>query len=87
MEKEREYMQNKIEELEKTLEEMGLKLEKYVGQTIFCLFSAIDKCPTNERNSFVVLQLNWEEKRQIMERRLKIAAKTETGEREEERKT
>ena len=53
----------------------------------FCLFSAIDKCPTNERNSFVVLQLNWEEKRQIMERRLKIAAKTETGEREEERKT
>jgi len=38
MEKEKEYMQNKIEELEKTLEEMGLKLEKYVGQTIFCLF-------------------------------------------------
>ena len=35
MEKEKEYMQNKIEELEKTLEEMGLKLEKYERAGLF----------------------------------------------------
>ena len=43
MDKEKEYMQNKIEELEKTLEEMGLKLEKYDAYTFFCLFSCLNK--------------------------------------------
>ena len=38
MDKEKEYMQNKIEELEKTLEEMGLKLEKYATDKFFLSF-------------------------------------------------
>jgi hypothetical protein len=53
MEKEKEYMQNKIEELEKTLEEMGLKLEKYVGQAIFCLLSCL-KLSSKQRSQLKI---------------------------------